>query len=97
MTFVATLHIRNVPDDVVATLKERAALNGASLNGEVVRTLAEAAERRTVDEILESIARTVATIKHRPTAEEIVERLHSAREERTEHLLREARRPRDES
>src|SRR5713101_3077151 len=87
---VATLHIRNVPEEVVATLKARAAQNGDSLNGEVVRTLSEAAERRTVDEILESIARTRAKIKNPPTGDEIVERVRRAREERTEQIARAA-------
>jgi plasmid stability protein len=91
---VATLNIRNVPEEVVARLKARAARNGDSLNGEVVRTLTESAGRRTVDEILESIAKIRAKIKNPPTPEEIVEGIHQARDERTEHLIREATRPR---
>jgi plasmid stability protein len=91
---MATLNIRNVPDEVVATLKARAARNGDSLNGEVVRALTEAAGRRTVDEILESIARTRAKIKNPPNGNEIVERLRRDREERGRHLVQEATRPR---
>lgn len=94
MSRVATLNIRNVPEEVVTTLKARAARNGGSLNGEVVRTLTEAAERRTVDEILESIARLNAGIERRGGGEDIVEWLRRDREERAEHLVQEATRPR---
>lgn len=41
MVAVATLHIRNVPDDVVERLKARAAGNGRSLNAEVVACLTQ--------------------------------------------------------
>jgi hypothetical protein len=82
---------------VVAVLKARAASRGDSLNGEVVRTLTEAAGRRSVDEILESISRTRAKSKNPPTGEEIVERLRRDREERGAHVYREATRPRIES
>src|SRR6266487_6300441 len=94
MSRVATLNIRNVPEEVVARLKTRAARNGDSLNGEVVRTLTESAGRRTVDETLENIARIRAKIKNPPTAEQIVEGLRRDREERGKHLVREATRPR---
>jgi len=91
---MATLNIRNVPDEVVAALKARAARHGDSLNGEVVRTLTEAAGRPTVDETLANIARIRAKIKNPPTAQQIVEGLNRDREERGEHLVREAMRPR---
>ena len=93
---MATLNIRNVPERVVATLKTRAARNGDSLNGEVVRVLTEAAGRRTVDEILDNIDRIRATIKEAPTGEEIVEALRRAPQERTEQILRAALKPRAE-
>jgi len=67
---------------------------GDSLNTEVVRTLTDAAAKRSVDEILESIRRTQAKIKNPPTGEEIVEGLRRDREERGEHVWREATRPR---
>jgi hypothetical protein len=77
-------------------LKARAARNGDSLNGEVVRTLTEAAGRRTVDETLENIARLRAKIKNPPSAEQIVEGIRQARQERTEQILRAALKPRSE-
>jgi hypothetical protein len=94
MTGMATLNIRNVPEEVVATLKARAARRGDSLNGEVVRTLREAAAKRSVDEILENIDRIRAGWTRRPDAEDIVEWLRRDRDERAEHLIREATRPR---
>jgi hypothetical protein len=39
------LHIRSVPDDVVAALKRRAEANHRSLQGELVALLEEAARR----------------------------------------------------
>lgn len=39
------LHIRNVPDDVVEALRERARSNGRSLNAELVELLEEGARR----------------------------------------------------
>lgn len=95
MSDMATLNIRNVPEEVVATLKARAARNGGSLNGEVVRALTEAARKRSVDEILENIDRIQARIKNPPTGEQIDRWIHEARDERTEQLLRAALRPRD--
>ena len=39
------LHVRNVPEDVVEALRERARTNGRSLNAELVALLAEGARR----------------------------------------------------
>jgi plasmid stability protein len=95
MTDMATLNIRNVPEEVVATLKARAARNGDSLNGEVVRTLTEAAEKRSVGEILESIERIKAGSEYTPPSnwQEFLDGLRQDRDERAEHILREATRP----
>ena len=90
---MATLNIRNVPDEVVKALKARAARNGDSLNGEVVRTLTEAAERRTVDEVLASIDEIQAGLPEPPPWEEFMARIRREREERAEHIWGEATRP----
>jgi len=90
---VATLNIRNVPDDVVKVLKARAARKGDSLNGEVVRTLTEAAGRRTVDEILASIDAIQAGLPEPPPWEEFMARMRRDREERDERIWRAATRP----
>jgi plasmid stability protein len=78
---MATLNIRNVPVDVVETLKERAELHGCSLNAEVVRTLEEAAQKRSLDEVFESVRRRVESMPSRPTTDEIVEGIRRDREE----------------
>ena len=93
---MATLHIRNVPEEVVEVLKGRANRSKHSLNTEVVETLTEAARRSRVDEILENIDRIQARLKHPPTGEQIAEGLRRDREERAEHLWQVATRPRDE-
>jgi plasmid stability protein len=91
---VATLNIRNVPDEVVKVLKARAARNGDSLNGEVVRTLTEAAERRSVDEILASIDEIQAGLPEPPPWDEFMAQIRREREERDERIWRAATRPR---
>jgi plasmid stability protein len=45
MSDVPALHIRNVPEQVVATLKRRAKENGRSLNSEVVEILEDSGRR----------------------------------------------------
>lgn len=42
---MATLYLRNVPDDVVDRLRRLAALEGASVNAVAVRELAAASKR----------------------------------------------------
>jgi plasmid stability protein len=46
MDRVPTLNIRNVPENVVATLKRRAKESGRSLNAEVVQVLMDSAQRQ---------------------------------------------------
>jgi plasmid stability protein len=45
MSSVPTLNIRNVPENVVTSLKRHAKDNGRSLNAEVVQVLTDSAER----------------------------------------------------
>jgi plasmid stability protein len=45
MSSVPTLNIRNVPENVVTSLKRHAKDNGRSLNAEVVQILTDSAER----------------------------------------------------
>lgn len=92
---MATLHIRNVPDEVVEVLKGRANRGERSLNTEVVETLTAAARRSRVDEILESVDRIQAGIRQPPTGEQVVADLRRGRDERTEHVWRAATRPPD--
>ncbi len=56
---MATLHVRNVPDELYAALQARAAAEGRSLSAEVVVLLANSLARphRSAREILDSIER----------------------------------------
>ena len=49
---MTTLHIRDVSDDVAATLKERAAAEGKSLSAYVAAELAKIAARPTIEQIV---------------------------------------------
>jgi plasmid stability protein len=49
------IQIRNVPDEVHRTLKVRAAAAGMSLSEYLLRELERAAERPTLEEVLERI------------------------------------------
>jgi hypothetical protein len=74
---MATLYIRDVPEDVAETLKERAAAEGQSLSVYVGAELAKIAARPTNAQI-------VARLKERdrssgPTAEEIVAAVQAVR------------------
>ena len=89
---MATLHIRNVPENVVRTLKRRAKQNGRSLNAEVVEILKDSGERyeqaadllRELDELhAEWVLPADA-----PTPEDVI---REARDERTREIDRRVR------
>ena len=72
-----TLYIRDVSDEVAATLKERAAAEGKSLSAYVAAELTKLAARPTNDQIL---ARLKARDRSNgPTVEEIVAAVQSSR------------------
>jgi plasmid stability protein len=86
---MANLHIRNVPEDVVSALKQRARLAGRSLNAEVVRVLSEApsSSKRSIDEVLESVRRRAERMNLPPeVADEMTEDIRSARDQRAAHI-----------
>lgn len=88
---MATLHIRNVPDEVVAALKHRARLAGRSLNAEVVRVLSDApvAPRRSIEDVLESVARRAERMNLPPeVTSDSVEEIRRAREARATQVER---------
>jgi plasmid stability protein len=93
---MATLHIRQVPAEVVDVLKARAERAGRSLNSEVVETLSDAARRSKVDEILANIDRIRAGITNPPSGEQIDRWIREGREQRSEQVWRAATRRRDE-
>jgi plasmid stability protein len=70
------LHVRNVPVEVMETLRRRAERNGRSLNAEALRALAESAERERRDtpitKRLEEIARRVNLPPDAPRPEELI-------------------------
>lgn len=76
---MATLYIRNVPDDVAARLRERAERQGLSLNALAVRELTLVA-RRTNAEILRGRPSF-------PITTEQVAVIEEGRRERERHLL----------
>jgi len=85
---MATLHLRNVPDNVVERLKERAATRRHSLNAEAVAVLsASAVERRSIDEVLDAIRRNAAVLKLGPGDLDAAELLREGRDERTSRVL----------
>jgi antitoxin FitA len=53
----AMIQIRNVPDALHRRLKARAALAGMSLSDYLLREISEVAERPTVEELRERLAR----------------------------------------
>lgn len=74
---MATLYVRDVPDEVTQTLKERAAAEGKSLSAYVAAELARIAARPTNAEV-------VARLRERdrangPSAADIVEVLRESR------------------
>lgn len=76
MSDMPALHVRNVPDDVVATLRERARTNGRSLNAELVELLAEGArvqrERGVITRRLAEIAARVNLPPDAPRPEDFI-------------------------
>lgn len=76
MSGVPALHVRNVPEDVVDALRERARVNGRSLNAELVHLLELAAlrhrQRGAVTRRLAEIAARVNLPPDAPTPEELI-------------------------
>lgn len=74
---MSTLYIRDVPDDVTATLKQRAADAGMSLSSFVKAELTRIAERPTNAQLLDRLHNQERS--SRPTRSEILEALESSR------------------
>jgi hypothetical protein len=72
-----TLYIRNVPDEVAATLDRLAKEEGVSLNAFVLEELAHRARRAKNAEIFANIPGPPAHL----SSEEIVRAIHEGREE----------------
>ena len=74
---MTTLYVRDVPDEVTQTLKERAAAEGKSLSAFVAAELARIASRPTNAEIVERLRDRDRA--DGPSAADIVEALHESR------------------
>jgi len=92
MSSVPALHIRNVPERVVATLKRRAKENGRSLNAEVLEALKDYDERHThAEELLRQLEEFRAEFvlpEDAPKPEDVI---REARDERGREIDRRVR------
>lgn len=78
MNLMATVQVRNVPDDVLRRLKVEAAQNGRSLNAFMLERMSEWAVRPTLAEYAQSVqARPVGSS---PTTAEIVAEIRKHRD-----------------
>lgn len=79
---MATITIKNIPDDLYALLKETAAANHRSINGEVIACIERSVRPRpvNVDEIIER-ARKIRewTAEYTITEEELNEAINTGR------------------
>jgi plasmid stability protein len=87
------LQIRNVPDDLHRSLKERAAREGTTMSELVLRELPRIAYKPSPEEVLARIRRR--TPVGGPPAAELIRRDREERDERYE-LIRRDREERDE-
>lgn len=65
------LHVRDVPDDLHASLTARAERRGMSLRGYVLEVLAEHAALPTLDDWLDGLSRLPRTAPETPAAEAV--------------------------
>ena len=77
---MATIYIRDVPDEVAETLKSRAAADGKSLSAYLSALLTETANRPTNFEVLERIRMIDRT--GYPTHDDIMDALEQDRRDR---------------
>lgn len=77
MNHMPTLYIREVPEAVAETLKERASAQGQSLSAYVAGELSKIAARPTNDEVVARLRKLDRT--GGPTANDIVEAVQAGR------------------
>ena len=84
---MATLHVRNVPEIVYETLRERARRNGRSINAETIAILEDAAAREAsatpITDAVREIAKRIELPADAPTAEEMIRELRDADDPRS--------------
>jgi plasmid stability protein len=80
---MATLHVRNVPDELYQALRARADREGRSISSETIAILRRAVlSRRDPDDLLEDIRRFRERVKlppDAPTPEQIIREARDAR------------------
>lgn len=85
-TMPVMLQVRNLPDEVHARLKERAARERMSLSDYVAQELTRHVEYRSNREIIEEFRRNHPDL--RLSRDQVVEGIHADRQEREENLER---------
>jgi plasmid stability protein len=84
---MATLHVRNVPEEVYESLRERARRNGRSINAEAIAVLQDAAARDSsatpITDALRDLARRINLPPDAPRPEEIIRELRDAGDPRS--------------
>lgn len=92
MKTVATLHIRNVPEKLVANFKRRAKQNGRSLNAEIIEALGASVQE---EERRAWVARRLKEMRAEfllpEDAPDAVELIRKARDERAHEIERRER------
>jgi plasmid stability protein len=83
---MATIQIRNVPDEVATICKVRAAKAGQSLQEYMLAEVIQLAERSTVDELYAELEAS-RTNNNDLTAEDIVSIIHQERDARTARVI----------
>jgi len=81
----ANLSIKNVPDDVISGLRNRAAYNQRSLNAEILLILKEAAKDQgpvTIDDLM------AAAERRRPGLDETASRVRAAQDAEQQNVAR---------
>lgn len=92
MSDMPALHIRNVPEPVVATLKRRAKQNGRSLNAEVVEALRDYDERHSrAADLLRQLDEFRADLPLPEDARKPEDVIREARDERAREIDRRVR------
>jgi antitoxin FitA len=72
---VAAFHLRNIPDDLYARLRERARADGRSVNAEILSILDRALARPSADELearLRDLHRRIRLSPDAPTPEQLI-------------------------
>lgn len=87
MTGMATLHVRNVPEEVYESLRASARRNGRSISAEAIAILEDAAAHEQsatpITDALREIAKRITLPPDAPTAEEMIRELRDADDPRS--------------